>query len=82
MIDHPLTTTKAVFLMAVSFVLVPALFTFLLTEVFRPWVIHVFLYGSVNTAITVTALLSILPLLFTSWYVLKHHRTSTVGPLS
>jgi hypothetical protein len=77
MTNHVLTTTKSVLAVIFSFVLVPVLFYFLLAEVFRPWVIHTFLFGSVNTAITATAILSILPLLFTSWYVLKHHRVST-----
>ena len=77
MTDRTLTTSKAAFAVIFGFILVPALFVFFLTEVFRPWVIHVFLFNSVATAITASALLSILPLLFVSWYVLRHHRVSS-----
>ena len=55
-------------LVMASVVLIPILFAFLLIEIFRPWVVQVFLFDSVAAAFLLSGFLCILPLLFAIWY--------------
>ena len=59
-----------------SIVVLPLLFAFLLIEVFRPWVIRAFFFGSGETAIVLAIVLSALPLLTTLGYLLAGLRSS------
>lgn len=52
-----------------SFLLIPAIGLFVMTFVFRPWIIKTVLFGSVTTAFVLTAILSILPMMLTLWYL-------------
>ncbi|OGG51353.1 hypothetical protein A2704_03775 [Candidatus Kaiserbacteria bacterium RIFCSPHIGHO2_01_FULL_54_36b] len=60
--------------------LIPALFFSLMETVFTPWFIHIFLFGSIETAFLLAGFLSILPLLFATGGILIRHR-STRSPV-
>lgn len=53
-----------------SFFLIPAIGLFAMTFVFRPWIIKTVLFGSVTTAFVLTAILSILPMVASIWYLI------------
>lgn len=52
-----------------SFVLIPVIGLFVMTFVFSPWIIKTVLFGSITTAFVLTALLSILPMVVSIWYL-------------
>ena len=52
-----------------SFLLIPAIGLFVMTFVFRPWIIKTVLFGSITTAFVLTAILSILPMVVAIWYL-------------
>lgn len=53
-----------------SLVLIPVIGLFVMTFVFSPWIIKTILYGSITTAFVLTAILSILPMVASIWYLI------------
>ena len=58
-----------------SFVLIPVIGLFVMTFVFNPWVIKIVLFGSITTAFVLTAILSILPMAASIWYLVVDIRS-------
>ena len=62
-----------------SFVLIPVIGLFVMTFVFSPWVIKIVLFGSITTAFVLTAILSILPMVVSIWYLVVGIRSLRRG---
>lgn len=56
---------------ALCILLAPAIFVFLVMVVFKTWVVENLLFGSVEMAIILSLILSLLPLLVITWHSVK-----------